>query len=162
LLPIQRSDPGPSGSDPAEARPDDRLEPGKLPPPAAGRLWGRGHPGADRRGARADGLDGLRVAACPARGPGAGGGRTVPACPARVVLRAFKPDRTRAAEAERIRSIKVSPAVERGGDGAAPGPRAGEGQNGGGPLAPWDRPPGGLALADAKLTAPRPEPARAA
>jgi hypothetical protein len=75
-------------------------------------------------------------------------GGTVPA-----FLVATRPDASKAADRERIRQIKVIPTAERE---RAPG---GERVRGAGGVPGWDRPLGGLALADAKLTAPKPEPA---
>src|SRR4051794_11722087 len=81
-------------------------------------------------------------------------GGTAPA-----VLRVLNADGSDLAARPRIREIKVLPSRavdgDPGGSDAAPG--AGVGGSKG--LAAWDRSTGGLALADAKLTAPRtPEP----
>jgi len=71
-------------------------------------------------------------------------GGTVP-----VVLRGDRREPPEAPGRERLRRITVIPPA---GDPAKPGGRAGTAEGGVG-LAPWDRPAGGLALADLKLSA---------
>lgn len=74
-----------------------------------------------------------------------------------VVLLAIHPEGRDAAGVGRIRQIKVLPTASLSGEmGEAGGPRRGPGgERGGSAFAPWDRPLGGLAMADVKLTAPK-------
>ena len=74
------------------------------------------------------------------------------------LLRALSPDaKTPAAERDRLRRIEVTKLPETEPPGGDPSdPRPGAGGSRARNVAPWDRPPVGLALADAKLSAPAP------
>ena len=76
-----------------------------------------------------------------------------------VVLLAIRPERADPPRRERIRSIKVAPLIDprrEPPEPVGPGSRSAEGR-GIGSIAPWDRPLGGLALADFKLPAAKPD-----
>jgi hypothetical protein len=75
-----------------------------------------------------------------------------------VVLLSLRPDRAEQPDRARIRSIKVAPQRDPAAGSGVAGPGL---RSGGGSIAPWDRPTGGLALVDAKLPGVKPDFSRA-